>query len=90
MDDTVGPLLVEHCGLCHGDAGGLALDTYEGALRGGQRGPAIVPGDGEGSLLVQSLRGTSPGLARMPLNRPPMPDDVIDSVSAWIDAGAPR
>lgn len=89
-DDTMGPLLVEQCGICHGDAGGLALDTYENALKGGQRGPAIAPGDGEGSLLVRAMRGTAPGLARMPLNRPPLPDAVIDGVAAWIDAGAPR
>lgn len=88
--NTFGPLLARHCGVCHGGAGGLALETYENALKGGGRGPAIIPGDGAGSLLVRSLRGTVPGLAPMPLNRPPLPTDVIDRLAAWIDAGAVR
>ena len=89
-DDVIGPLFAEGCVVCHGGSGGLHLDTYENALRGGQRGQAIIPGDGEGSLLVQSLRGNYPGLARMPLNRPPLSDDVIHIISAWIDVGAPK
>jgi len=89
-DDDIGPLFAEGCVVCHGGSSGLHLDTYENALQGGRRGQAIIPGDGETSLLVQSLRGNYPGLARMPLNRLPLSDDVIGIVSAWIDVGAPK
>ena len=88
--NTFVPLFAQHCVVCHGGSGGLSLDTYESALKGGQRGPAITPGDGQNSLLVRALRGTVPGLALMPLNRPPLPADVIHGLSAWIDAGAAR
>jgi mono/diheme cytochrome c family protein len=89
-DDVIGPLFAERCVVCHGGSSGLYLDTYENALRGGKRGQAIIPGDGEGSLLVQALRGDYPGLVRMPLNRPPLSDDVIGIISAWIDVGVPK
>ncbi|MEM4725279.1 MAG: c-type cytochrome [Candidatus Hadarchaeum sp.] len=89
-DDSIGPLLAAHCVVCHGGTSRLYLETYEGALAGGRRGPAIVPGDSEASLLVQSLRGMAPRVRRMPLNRPPFPDEVIAAIASWIDAGAPR
>jgi mono/diheme cytochrome c family protein len=88
--NTFGPLFAQNCVVCHGGSSGLSLDTYDNAVKGGGRGPAITPGDGKGSLLVRALRGAVPGLPRMPLSRPPLPGDVIDGISAWIDAGAPR
>lgn len=46
----------------------------------------VVPGNSSQSLLIKILKGeVSP---RMPLNRDPLPADIIDSISAWIDAGA--
>lgn len=89
-ENTIGPLLAQRCGGCHGSSGGLSLATYEGALKGGRRGPAIQPGKGEESLLVRALRGTEPGLSRMPANRPPLSEDEIALISGWIDAGAPK
>jgi mono/diheme cytochrome c family protein len=87
---TIGPLLEKECVVCHGDSGGLSLDTHENALRGGRRGPDIIPGQSSQSRLVRALRGTEPGLARMPLNREPLPDAIIDLIARWIDAGAPQ
>jgi mono/diheme cytochrome c family protein len=89
-ENTIGPLLSQRCGGCHGSSGGLSLTTYEGALKGGRRGPAIQPGKGEESLLVRALRGTEPGLRRMPANQPPLSDEEIALISGWIDAGAPK
>jgi len=89
-DDAIGPLMAKNCVVCHGSSGGLSLDTYAHAMQGGLRGPDIVPGDGQNSRLVRALRGTEPGLARMPLGRPPLPDAEINLVAAWIDAGAPQ
>ncbi|MGC8838463.1 MAG: c-type cytochrome domain-containing protein [Anaerolineae bacterium] len=89
-ENTIGPLLSQKCGGCHGSSGGLSLATYEDALKGGRRGPAIQPGKGEESLLVRALRGTEPGLPRMPANRPPLSEDEISLISGWIDSGAPK
>jgi hypothetical protein len=85
----VAPLLVEKCWGCHGGSmkmNDLALDTREDALRGGKRGPALVPGKPEESLLYRKIAG---------LDQPQMPfggrlsDDEIAVFRAWIDQGAP-
>ncbi|MEW6651780.1 MAG: c-type cytochrome domain-containing protein [Chloroflexota bacterium] len=34
-----------HCGLCHGEMGGLALDSYSGLMAGGRSGSAVVAGN---------------------------------------------
>ncbi|MBW7886556.1 MAG: NapC/NirT family cytochrome c, partial [Caldilineaceae bacterium] len=43
-DDLIGPILEARCVACHGGTAGLYLDTYEGAMAGGNLGPAIIPG----------------------------------------------
>ena len=50
------PILEANCNQCHGadqSMNGLRLDTREAALKGGQSGPAILPGDGSSSLLYR-------------------------------------
>src|SRR5262249_21785506 len=58
FEKKVRPVLVENCQRCHGDAkqkGGLRLDSRAGLLKGGDTGPAIVPGKAEASLLVKAV-----------------------------------
>jgi cytochrome b subunit of formate dehydrogenase len=77
-------LLAERCGACHGPAamGGLDLSSYDGALRGGRSGPAIVPGDPEASVLVQTQgSGAHPGQ---------LTETELAGMIAWIQAGAPE
>ncbi len=48
FETQVRPILVEHCQQCHGakkQQADLRLDSLEGALKGGEHGPALVPGD---------------------------------------------
>lgn len=46
----------------------------------------VEPGSGGNSLLIKILKGdVSP---RMPYNRTPLSNDVIDSIEVWINAGA--
>lgn len=48
----------------------------------------VLPGDDGQSLLIKILKGeVNP---RMPLNSTPLPNDVIDSLAAWIKKGAPN
>src|SRR4051794_12252911 len=61
FEKNVRPLLVERCYECHSTQskkvkGKLLLDTREGLLKGGETGPAVVPGDVEKSLLIQAVR----------------------------------
>jgi mono/diheme cytochrome c family protein len=86
----VKPILTRHCIECHGlekPRGGLRLDTAAAALKGGKRGPAIVPGHAEESPLVEAVHGNG-AIARMPLKRPRLADADIELVSTWIDQGA--
>jgi mono/diheme cytochrome c family protein len=87
----VKPILSRHCVSCHGASkprGGLRLDTAAAALKGGKDGPVILPGHGEESPLVLSVRGEG-DTERMPMNRPPLKDAEIALLQAWIDQGAP-
>ena len=47
FDDKVRPVLAQNCYKCHTteEMGGLRLDSRAGMLKGGDSGPAIVPGD---------------------------------------------
>lgn len=86
------PLLTEHCVTCHGadqQKGGLRLDTAAAALRGGDNGPAIVPGDADASLLTRVLDGSHPDIARMPYKKPPLSAGQIEAIRNWVAAGAP-
>src|SRR5581483_1671666 len=52
FEQRIRPVLVESCYQCHSAGsekvkGGLLLDTREGMLKGGDTGPAIVPGNPE-------------------------------------------
>src|SRR5579864_8842444 len=83
----VEPILERNCLSCHGETqmGKLDLRTREGALRGGARGPALVPADSDQSRLYRMVAG---------LEEPPMPRSGrlaaqdIATLKAWIDQGA--
>src|SRR2546423_12854374 len=74
FEKKIRPLLVEHCYKCHSAQsekvkGGLLLDTREGVLKGGDTGPAIVPGDPEKSLLIKAVRFTDKELQMPPKDK---------------------
>ena len=84
------PLLARHCNGCHGsakDQSGLRLDASRLAVRGGDRGPAIVAGDSGKSLLYLALLGKG-DVERMPYEKPPLSSSQIALVKNWIDQGA--
>ncbi|MGH9629838.1 MAG: DUF1501 domain-containing protein [Bryobacteraceae bacterium] len=60
----VRPLLAKNCFSCHSSSkmGGLEMTSRESLLKGGQSGPAIVPGDAQGSLLTRVKDLKSRGL----------------------------
>src|SRR5580704_5050444 len=62
------PLLATNCYSCHTDSalGGLRLDSRDAMLKGGSRGPSLVPGDPDKSVLIQAVRQTDPKL-KMPM-----------------------
>src|SRR5947209_8784225 len=87
----IGPIFVAHCVKCHGAdkrENGLRLDTGSAVLRGGDNGPAVVPGNSAESLLFQAVTGTSDLVSKMPLKAKPLSEAQIALVGRWIDAGA--
>ncbi len=89
---TVQTTLKQQCLGCHGEGnafGGLDLRTREAALRGGQRGAAIVSGDPDASLLMQAIE--QGGDLRMPPGGPDkrLGPGLRQAFRTWILAGAP-
>jgi WD40 repeat protein len=88
-DGHVYPVLRKHCMNCHNDdktKGDLNLSNYKGVLRGGGSGESVVPGNADGSILVESITH-APGVEQMPPKKPKIPADQIDTIKAWINGG---
>jgi ankyrin repeat protein len=85
----VRPILAANCYSCHGpeaQQSGLRLDLRQPALRGGDYGPVIAPGDSANSKLIKRLVNGDGGLQMPPTG--PLSDDDIGVLRAWIDQGA--
>jgi hypothetical protein len=93
FETRIRPLLAQNCYQCHSHQAeklkaGLYLDTREGALTGGESGPAIIPGDPEKSLLIKAVRYTDLDL-QMPPKGKKLSDGQIADLVAWVKMGAP-
>ena len=88
FENKIRPILANNCFGCHTNSqlGGLRLDTLEAMKKGGKRGPAIVIGDAEKSLLIKAVRHTDPDL-KMPSGGKLKAQEVAD-LEAWVKAGA--
>jgi len=89
FETQIRPILVGTCFKCHGGdntSGGLRVDSRAALLTGGDRGPAIVPGDAAGSLIVQALRRRDDDLQMPPDD--PVAAAVVQAFATWIDRGA--
>ena len=83
--ERVQPIIVKNCSGCHtsgGHAGGLRLDSLASMLKGGGRGPAIVPGKPEASTLAKAIHYDGDDL-RMP-PRGKITDSEIAAIDKWI------
>ena len=87
--DRVRPVLEQKCFTCHtnDERGGLRLDSRDRMLQGGGRGPALIPGNPEQSLIIAALRHEDPDL-QMPRNADPLTAEEIQGFVDWIAAGA--
>jgi mono/diheme cytochrome c family protein len=89
FETDVLPIFDAKCGMCHGSLGGWDGSTYEAVMNTGEHAPVVIPGDAEGSLLVQKLLGTHTEGTIMPPGRQ-LPDDEIQIIIDWVEAGAPE
>ena len=82
-------LLAAKCVICHGPGkqeGGLRLDSLAAAKAGGERGPAITPGNLDKSLLVKSIAFLDPDLRMPPKQK--LTEKEIAALTKWVQAGA--
>lgn len=85
------PILSTACYQCHSETQqkrNLRLDTAAAAIKGGENGPAVIPGNSEDSLLIKAMMGTATDLARMPYKKSPLDEEKIALLKRWIDQGA--
>ncbi|MEM6917328.1 MAG: DUF1549 domain-containing protein, partial [Verrucomicrobiota bacterium] len=66
--------------------GSLQVDHLEHLLLGGETGPAIVPGDAEKSLLIESIRYENEDLQMPPKEK--LSAEIVADFEQWINAGA--
>ncbi len=90
FEKKIRPVLVSRCYGCHSAKAGklkgkLLLDTRVGMRRGGENGPAVVPGKPAESLLIAAMRYES--FKMPPKGR--LSKKVIANFVTWIERGAP-
>jgi WD40 repeat protein len=89
-DKEIESILVNKCAFCHSDnikEGKLDMGSYEALLKGGKRGPAVVPGKSGESLLVK-LAGKTQKPAMPPKSEEPLTPEELALIKLWIDQGA--
>ena len=90
FEKNVRPILVDRCYKCHSGKSkdvkaGFRLDSRAALLKGGDSGPAIVPGDPDKSLLVKAVRYEA---NEMPPNQK-LKNAQIEAIERWVKIGAP-
>lgn len=88
--EKVRPLLESRCVSCHGPdkvKGGLRMDSRAALLKGGDTGPALVPGKPSESLLLQAVMHSKKDLEMPPKEK--LTSNDIAVLKRWIEEGAP-
>ena len=87
----VRPILEASCIECHGvekQKGDLRLDTLANLLKGGDSGPAIVPGNIDESILLERIFLPADDDEIMPPENGPLSSNQQDILKRWIITGA--
>lgn len=92
FEAKIRPLLVKHCYECHSTESGVAegdlrVDSRESIRKGGEHGPAVVPGELAASRLLLAVSHADEDLKMPPKYR--LPDGAIADLRKWIELGAP-
>ena len=91
FETKIRPVLSGACFKCHSEGsrvrGGLRVDTPDAMLRGGESGPAIVPGDADSSILIRALRHSDEDYEMPPSGK--LSDEVIADFEQWVAMGCP-
>lgn len=88
FDATVKPIFAAKCASCHNEKvtlGKLSVESERTLLKGGETGPAILPGDAAKSLLIDKVV-----TRQMPPGKDKLTDVEIDRIREWINTGLPK
>ena len=91
FEKKIRPLLVQHCDECHStdkadESGHLALDNRAALLAGGTRGPIVIGGKPDESLLIKAVRYLDPKLQMPPDGK--LAEADVELLSKWVRDGA--
>jgi hypothetical protein len=85
----VRPVFEKNCVFCHNEetrSGGLSFGARQDVLKGGGRGPAVLPGNPDASLILRAIRHE--GDLKMPPTGK-LPEADIATLTEWVRQGAP-
>src|SRR5262249_8891786 len=87
FEKKIRPALVSNCYQCHSEEskkekGNLLLDTRDGIRKGGDTGPAVIPGDVRRSLLLKAIKQTDATLKMPPKSK--LSDEAVADFEKWI------
>lgn len=94
FENDILPIFQQSCAKCHGATdengvlraeAGLDLLAYEKVMAGSEFGTVIEAGDVKGSYLIDMLVDGA-----MPEEGEPLPEEQIQLIRDWIEAGAPN
>ncbi|MFM8326094.1 MAG: c-type cytochrome domain-containing protein, partial [Pirellulaceae bacterium] len=87
FETEIRSILRAHCFDCHGATteieGELDLRLVRFMIQGGQSGPAIHPGNADGSLLIERVSS-----GEMPPGEQKVTPEELEKLRRWIDGGA--
>jgi len=89
-EKEIEPIFYKRCTTCHSGTekkGRFDLGSYDTLVKGGKRGPALVPGKSDSSLLVK-LAGRTHKPYMPPRDEEPLTPEELALVKLWIDQGA--
>ncbi|HEX2473227.1 MAG TPA: PSD1 and planctomycete cytochrome C domain-containing protein [Lacipirellulaceae bacterium] len=84
---TVVPILKTHCVECHGGhrhEGDFSINTREMIVDSS----SAIPGNSSESYIIEMVT-TADAKVRMPKDKPPLPEETVNILRKWIDAGLP-
>lgn len=91
FETKIRPVLLRTCFQCHGEVkagGGLRIDSREALMRGGESGPAIIPGNAAESLVFKAIKRDDSVSVMPPDKKQTLRADQIAAFEAWINSGA--
>ena len=89
FEKSVRPILTERCQSCHGESkqkANLRLDSRDSIIKGGETGPAALPGNSKESLIVEAIQ-YGETLQMPPKSR--LPEKDVATLTKWVEMGLP-